>query len=227
MIDYDDGGKLNYEYGKVRTREEIISCFKDGQAIAIGGQAGVNYPWDLIECVVESGAKDLTIYSIDMGDTNFGVGRLIHEGRVSRVVTTHMGTNPEASDLMMKGKLQVEFSPMGSFIERLRSGGAGLGGVLTRTGLGTVVEEGKQIINVNGIDYLLEEALRADIAITRARRADKIGNLAYRGTGTASHPIVATAADLSIVQCDHLCDIGEIAPDDVKVQGLFIDMILA
>lgn len=213
--------------GKVKTREEIISCFKDGQTIAIGGQAGCNYPWRLIECIIESGAKHLTVYSIDTGDPNKGVGRLVHEGRIDRLVTTHVGSNPETSEKIMNGVIQAELAPMGSFMERLRCGGAGLGGVLTKTGLGTVVEEGKQIITVNGEQYLLEEPLRADIAITRCRRADVIGNLAYRGTGTASHPIVATAADLSIVECDHLCDISEIAPDEVRVPGIFVDMILA
>ena len=215
------------ERGKVRTREEIISCFHDGQIIAVGGQAGCNSPWRLIDCVLDSGAKHLTIYCIDSGNPNVGVGKLVRAGRVDCMVTTHMGTNPETSQKMLSGEIQVELAPMGSFIERLRCAGAGLGGVLTKTGLGTVVQEGKQIITVNGEQYLLEEPLRADIAITRARRADVIGNLAYRGTGTASHPIVATAGKLSIVECDFLCDISEIAPDDVRVPGIYIDMILA
>ena len=213
--------------GKVRTREEIIACFHDGQTIAVGGQAGCNAPWRLIDCLMESGAKHLTIYSIDCHDPGIGIGKLIRAGRVDRMVTTHMGTNPEASQRMLAGEMQVELAPMGSFMERLRCGGAGLGGVLTRTGLGTVVQEGKQIITVQGRQYLLEEPLRADIAITRARRADVTGNLAYRGTGTASHPVIATAADLSIVECDFLCDVAEIVPDDVRVPGIFIDMILA
>ena len=213
--------------GKLKTRDEIISCFHDGQTIAVGGQAGCSSPWRLIECIIESGAKDLTIYSIDTGDPNKGVGRLVHEGRIARLVTTHMGSNPETSKKMLDGEIEVELAPMGSFMERLRCAGAGLGGVLTRTGLGTVVQEGKQIVTVKGVDYILEEPLHADIAITRARRADVLGNLAYRGTGTASHPIVATAGALSIVECDHLCDVSEIAPDEVRVPAIYIDMILA
>lgn len=213
--------------GKVRTREEIIACFHDGQTIAVGGQAGCNSPWRLIDCVLESGAKDLTIYSIDAGDENIGIGKLIHAGRVARMVTTYVGNNREASKKIVDGEIQAELCPMGSFMERVRCGGAGLGGVLTRTGLGTVVQEGKKVITVQGKEYLLEEPLRADVAITRARRADVLGNLAHRGTGTASHPVIATAADLSIVECDLLCDIDEIARDDVRVPGIFIDMILA
>lgn len=215
------------EREKVRTREEIIACFHDGQTIAIGGQAGCNYPWRLIDCVLESGARHLTIYSIDTADYNVGVGKLIHAGVVDRLVTTHMGSNPEASQKVVSGEIEAELCPMGSFMERLRCGGAGLGGVLTKTGLGTVVQEGKQIITVKGERYLLEEALRADVAITRCRRADVIGNLAYHGTGTASHPIVAKAADLSIVECDFLCDVSEIPPDEVRVPGIYIDMVLA
>ena len=138
-----------------------------------------------------------------------------------------MGTNPVTNAQIQAGTLTVEFSPMGSFVERIRSGGFGLGGILTKTGLGTLAEEGKQVVEVNGECYLLEPALRADIAITYARRADPIGNLAYRGsTGRATHPIVATCADLSIVECDHFCDLGEITPDEVELPGMFIDMIL-
>ncbi len=211
---------------KVRSREEIISCFEDGQTIVIGGQAGTNLPYRLIECLLESGAKDLTLYSIDSGDPDRGIGRLIHAGVISRMITTHIGTNPEAAALLHDGKIEIEFSPMGSYIERLRYGGMGLGGVLAKTGVGTLVELDRETILFNGETYLLEPALRADIALSRARRADPIGNLAYRGTGTASYPIAAMAADLSIVECDHFCDLGEIAPDDVRLPGMFIDMIL-
>lgn len=211
--------------GKVRSRDEIIACFKDGQTIAIGGQGGVYYPWNLIDMLAESGARHLTIYSIDSSSPGQAIAQLVHNRQVDRMITTHVGMNPETSKLMMEGKIHVELSPMGSFMERLRCGGAGLGGVLTKTGLGTVVQEGKQIITVNGEQYLLEEALRADIALTRARRADPLGNLAYHGSAMASHPIIATCADLSIVQCDLYCDMFEISPDDVRVPGMYVDML--
>ena len=129
---------------------------------------------------------------------------------------------------MNAGTLSVTLVPQGTLAERIRCGGAGLGGVLTKTGLGTVVEEGKQIIEVNGESYLLETALRADIALTRCRRADPLGNLAYSGSsGHASHPVIATCGALSIVECDHFCDLGELGPDKIKVPGMFVDMILA
>lgn len=211
--------------GKVKTREEIMSCFKDGQTIAIGGQAGAYMPWNLVDMLADSGVKHLTIYSIDACNPGYAIGKLIENGQVDRMVTTHIGTNPIASQKMLDGSLEIELSPMGSFMERIRSGGAGLGGVLTKTGLGTVVEEGKQIITVKGERYILEEALRADVALTRCRRADPLGNLAYHGTGTASHPVIATCADLSIVQCDLYCDLNEISPDDIKVPAMFVDML--
>ena len=190
------------ELSKVRTAEEIIARFKDGQIIAIGGQTNQYMPDRLIDCVLESGARHLTIYSID--------------------------SNPLTNAKIQSGALKAEFNPMGTFIERIRCGGAGLGGVLTKTGLGTVVEEGKHIIEVNGESYLLETALRADIALTRCRRADPLGNLAYSGSsGHASHPVIATCGALSIVECDHFCDLGELGPDKIKVPGMFVDMILA
>jgi len=213
---------------KVVTREEIVACFRDGQTIAIGGQAGERtMPNRLIDCIMDSGARHLTIYSIDSSDPGEGIGKLIRDGRVDRMITTHIGTNSDTVRLLAEGKIQIELAPMGNFIERIRCGGMGLGGVLTKTGLGTVVEEGKQVITVDGERYLLETALKADISITRARRADPIGNLAYRGTGTASHPVIATCGQLSIVECDHLCDLGEIDVDEVRLPGIYVDMILA
>ena len=216
------------ELSKVRAREEIIAQFKDGQILAIGGQTNQYMPDRLIDCVLESGAKHLTVYSIDSSDPDHGVSLLLQNGRIDRMVTTHMGRKPLSSEIIRSGAVQAEVVPMGTFIERIRCGGMGLGGVLTKTGLGTVVEEGKQVITVNGERYLLETALHADVALTRCRRADPIGNLTYSGSsGHASHPVVATCGTLSIVECDHFCDLGEIGPDEVKVPGMFVDMILA
>ena len=182
---------------KVRTAEEIIARFKDGQIIAIGGQTNQYMPDRLIDCVLESGARHLTIYSIDSSDPGHGVSLLVEAGRVDAMITTHVGTNPLTNAKIQSGALKAEFNPMGTFIERIRCGGAGLGGVLTKTGLGTVVEEGKQIIEVNGESYLLETALRADIALTRCRRADPLGNLAYSGSsGHAGNFQKITTSDL-------------------------------
>ena len=215
------------ELSKVRTKGQIIASFKDGQTLPIGAQTNHYMPERLIDCVLESGAKHLTVYSIDSSDPGMGISRIIEAGRVDKMITTHVGTNPRTNARIQDGSLKAELIPMGTFIERIRCGGMGLGGVLTKTGLGTVVEEGKQVIEVNGQKYLLETALHADVALTRCRKADPLGNLAYRGSsGHASHPVIATCADLSIVECDHFCDLGEIGPDEVKVPGMFVDMIL-
>lgn len=211
--------------GKVRTREEIMSCFKDGMCVGIGGQAGAYMPWALIDMLVDSGVKHLTICSIDACNPGFATSKLIENGQVDRMLTTHIGTNPIASQMMLDGTLDVELSPMGSFIERMRAGGAGLGGVLTKTGIGTDVEKGKQKVTVKGEEYLVEEAVHCDIALTRCRRADPLGNLAYHGTGTAGHPIIATCADLSIVQVDMYCDLNEISVDDIRVPSMYTDML--
>ena len=215
------------ELSKVRTIEQIVASFKDGQIIAIGGQTNQYMPERLIQCVLDSGARHLTVYSIDSSDPGMGISRLIEAGAVDKMITTHVGTNPRTNARIQDGSLKAELIPMGTFIERIRCGGMGLGGVLTKTGLGTVVEEGKRVIEVNGQQYLLETALHADVALTRCRKADPLGNLADRGSsGHASHPVIATCADLSIVECDHFCDLGEIGPDEVKVPGMFVDMIL-
>lgn len=211
---------------KVRTYEEIMSLFKDGQTIAIGGQANHGSPTRLIECLIASGAKHLTIISIDSGDMNVTIGRLIHENRVDKLITTHIGKNPETVALYDAGKLEVELNPMGSFIERVRCGGMGLGGALTKTGLGTVVEENRDVITVNGEKYLVEPAIRADISLTRCRKADPIGNLVYHGTGENSNPIIATAGDISIVEVDMMCDLGELNIDEIKLPSVFVDVIL-
>lgn len=216
------------ELSKVREKEQIIAQFKDGQILAIGGQTNNYMPDRLIDCVLESGAKHLTVYAIDTSNPHHGVSLLLEAGRVDAMITSHVGTNPLTNELIQSGKLKAELIPMGTFAERIRCGGSGLGGVLTKTGLGTVVQEGKEIITVNGEDYLLETALHADIALTRCRRADPVGNLCYEGSsGHASHPVIVTCGTLSIVECDHFCELGEIAPNEVNVPGIYVDMILA
>lgn len=212
---------------KVVSREEIISRFHDGQVIGIGGQAEHAAPNRLIDCLIESGAKDLTIVSLDTAQPHITVGRIIHTGRVRKLITTYIGRNMDTVALYNSGKLEVELNPMGTLVERMRCGGMGIGGFLTKTGLGTVVEQNRQVIEYGGEKYLLEPALRVDVALTLARRADPMGNLAYRGTSMNSNPIWVTAGDLSIVETDHLLEVGELPVDDIRVPGVFVDLILA
>lgn len=213
--------------GKIRSRDEIIAQFKDGQRIMCGGFANRGVPNRLVQCVIDSGARHLTLISNDTGDADLTIGRLVHHGCVDRLVASHVGMNTETVALIEAGKIEVEFCPQGSLMERIRCGGSGLGGVLTKTGLGTIMQDGKQVIEVAGEDYILETALRADIALVRARMADPLGNLAYRGTSRNTNPLVAKAADLTIVDADLMMEVDEIGVDRIVTPGVFVDMILA
>jgi len=212
--------------GKYRTKDEIVSLFHDGQTIVVGGFANHGVPNALIDCVLDSGARHLTLLSNDTGDADLTVGRLIHNGRVDRFIGSHIGMNSETVAAVEEGKIDVTLIPQGSLAERIRCGGSGLGGVLTKTGLGTIAENGKQILEVNGETWLLEPALRGDIALVRARTADPYGNLTYRGTSRNFNPLVAKAADITVAEADHLVELDEIEPDRVVTPGVFVDMIL-
>ncbi|NLH82719.1 MAG: 3-oxoacid CoA-transferase subunit A [Phyllobacteriaceae bacterium] len=213
--------------GKFKSKDEIVALFKDGQTIVHGGFANHGAPNALIDCVLESGARHLTLLGNDTGDANETIGRLIHEGRVDRVIGSHIGMNTETVALVAEGKIEVTLIPQGSLAERMRCGGSGLGGVLTKTGLGTIAETGKQIVEVNGEKWLLETALRGDVALVRARTADPYGNLTYRGTSRNFNPLVAKAAAVTVVEADSLVELDEIEPDHIATPGVFVDMILA
>jgi len=194
--------------------------------IMFGGFMGVGTPPLLIEALLESGVKDLTIIGNDTAFVDTGVGPLISSGRVKKVIASHIGTNPETGRRMIAGEMLVELVPQGTLIERIRCGGAGLGGFLTPTGVGTVVEEGKQKIVQNGVEYLLELPLRADLALVHAHTADCSGNLTYQLTARNFNPIIALAADLVIAQADQMVDVGSILPDQVITPGALIDYVV-
>lgn len=212
---------------KICNKDEIVALFKDGQTLVIGGFANHGVPDGLIDCVLESGAQHFTLISNDTGDANLTIGRLIHNGRVDRMIGSHIGMNTEMVELVAKGKIELALTPQGSLAERMRCGGAGLGGVLTKTGLGTVAEEGKRIIEIDGEKWILETPLRGDIALVRARAADPYGNLTYHGTSRNFNPLVAKAADISVAEVDFLLELDELEPDVIMTPGVYIDMILA
>ena len=161
---------------KLISAAEAAGMVKDGMTVMIGGFLGNGSPHAIIDALVESGVKDLTLIVNDTAYPDKGCGRLIAGKQVRKVIVSHIGTNPCTSEQMNSGELEIEFCPQGTLAERVRSGGAGLGGVLTPVGLGTIVAEGKQIINVDGKDYLLEKPLRADVALLGASLADRSGN---------------------------------------------------
>jgi acetate CoA/acetoacetate CoA-transferase alpha subunit len=198
----------------------------DGASVMIGGFMGVGSPRRMIEALVARGAKGLTVIANDTARPGVGVGKLIAAGCVARAIVSHIGTNPETQKKMLAGEIVVELVPQGTLAERVRAGGAGLGGVLTRTGLGTLVAEGKQIVTVNGEDFLLEAALRADVALLAARTADYTGNLAYSLTARNFNPLMAMAADLVIAEPDEIVPVGVLPPDAVHTPGVVVHHLL-
>ncbi|MEH7375893.1 acetate CoA-transferase subunit alpha [Neobacillus drentensis] len=210
---------------KIISLEEISSILTDGMTIMAGGFMGVGTPQELVTAMLEADVKDLTLIANDTAFVETGVGPLIVNKRVKKVIASHIGTNPETGKQMIAGELEVELVPQGTLAERVRAGGSGLGGVLTPTGVGTVVEEGKEKIIVDGREYLLEKPLRAEVALLKAFKADKAGNLIYHRSARNFNPLMALAADLVIVQVEQIVEVGEIDPDEVMTPGILVDKI--
>jgi acetate CoA/acetoacetate CoA-transferase alpha subunit len=195
--------------------EEAVKIIPDGATLMVGGFMGVGTPERLIDELVRQGKRDLTVIANDTAVPGQGIGKLVDAGLVARTIASHIGLNPETQRQMIAGKMAVDLVPQGTLIERIRAGGFGLGGVLTPTGVGTIVEEGKQKIEVNGKTYLLETALRAQFALIGAFLADYLGNLSYALTARNFNPVIAMAADTTIVTAEHIVPVGLIAPDHV------------
>lgn len=210
---------------KLITIEEAVSKVKDGATVMVGGFLAAGSPNRIIDALAASGVKDLTIICNDSAFPDRGLGQLVVNRQVKKLIVSHIGTNPETGNQMNAGELEVEFVPQGTLAERIRAKGAGLGGVLTRTGMGTLVAEGKPTVEVDGVEYLLEKPLGADIALIGATVSDEEGNLYYRGTTRNFNPLMASAADLVIAETEELVKTGEIAPDDVHTPGIFVDYV--
>jgi acetate CoA/acetoacetate CoA-transferase alpha subunit len=198
----------------------------DGASVMVGGFMGVGSPHRIIEALVARGAKNLTIIANDTARPGVGIGKLISAGCVARAVVSHIGTNPETQRKMLSGEIAVDLVPQGTLAERIRAAGAGLGGVLTRTGIGTPVADGKQVLTVDGEDFLLELALAADIALLAARTADYHGNLAYALTARNFNPLMALAAKLVIAEPDEIVPVGVLPPDAVHTPGVVVHHLL-
>ncbi|WP_258360975.1 acetate CoA-transferase subunit alpha [Moorella sulfitireducens (nom. illeg.)] len=211
---------------KIANKQEFISRIKNNSVVMIGGFMGVGSPDYLIECILETEIKDLIIISNDTCFVNKGVGKLVGNKRVKKVIASHIGTNPETGRQMNAGEIEVELIPQGTLAERIRCAGAGLGGVLTPTGIGTVVESNKNKITINGKSYLLELPLYADIALIKAAKADTYGNLVYRRAARNFNPIMAMAAKLVIAEVEEIVEVGDLDPDEVMTPGIFVDMIV-
>lgn len=211
---------------KVISIDSFKGILKDGMTLMIGGFLGCGTPENLIDAVLESKVKDLTIIGNDTSFVDKGIGKLIVSNQVKKVIVSHIGTNPETGRLMNEGKLEVELSPQGTLIERVRAGGFGLGGVLTPTGVGTIVEEGKEKLTINKKEYLLEMPLRADLALVKGNQADVFGNTIYMGTTKNFNPMIATASDTVIVEADEIFNVGELNKELIMTPGVLVDYIV-
>ncbi|HOH47500.1 MAG TPA: CoA transferase subunit A [Candidatus Cloacimonadota bacterium] len=207
---------------KIISASEAAKLIQPNCRLLIGGFLAVGAPEQLIDAIVAQATKDLHIVVIASDYENRGIGKLVVNHQVKSAQVSHLGTNKAIQAQMNSGEIQIELVPQGTLMERVRAYGFGLGGVLTPTGLGTVVQENKQIITQDGKDYLLEPAIGGDVAIIRAKKADRMGNLVYTKTSRNSNPIMATAAPITIAEVDEIVEIGEIDPEDVVTPGIFV-----
>jgi len=207
--------------------EEAVAMIPNGASVMVGGFMGVGTPERLIDELVRQRKSELTIVANDALVPGRGIGKLFDASLVASFTASHIGMNPKVQEQMMTGKVAVNLVPQGTLVERIRAGGCGLGGVLTPTGVGTIVEEGKQQIDVDGKRFLLETALRSQFALVHAFLADYLGNLSYALTARNFNPVMAMAADTVIVTADHIVPVGVIAPDHVMTPAPLVDYLIA
>ena len=212
---------------KAASVEEALTHIRNGQTLMLSGFTNVGSPNKFIVKMAEAGITDIDLISNDAGnDHTDGIGTLICQHRVRRLTASHVGLNPKVAEQMNDGTLEVVLVPQGTLAERIRCGGTGLGGVLTPTGIGTVVAEGKQVIQVDGRDYLLEKPLHAEVAVVKAWKADTSGNLVYRRAGRNFNPLMAMAADFVIAEVEELVEVGQLDPDEVMTPGVCVDLVV-
>jgi acetate CoA/acetoacetate CoA-transferase alpha subunit len=208
------------------TAEEAVARIPDGASLMIGGFMGVGSPGQLIDELIRQGRRGLTVIANETAQPGVGIGKLVSAGVLRKVVASHIGLNPETQQRMLAGSLEVELVPQGTLIERIRAAGFGLGGVLTPTGVGTVVEEGKQRIEVDGRPYLLETAMHADFALLQAFMADYLGNLVYALTARNFNPVIAMAGGTVIAEVEQIVPVGMISPDHVVTPAVLVDYLV-
>ncbi len=208
------------------TLDEAVNKVEDGMTLMIGGFLGCGTPEGIIDGLVKKNVKDLTIICNDTSFVDKGLGKLIANKQVKKVITSHVGTNKETGRQMNAGEMEVVLVPQGTLAEQVRAGGAGLGGILTPIGLGTMVEEGKEKIEVNGQTFLLETALKADVALIHGSIVDEKANIFYNQATRNFNPLMATAAETVIVQAEKIVKVGELDPHMVMTPGLFVNYVV-
>jgi len=211
---------------RIATADAAIAKLGDGATILMGGFGLCGIPENLIAALRRRGTKDLTIISNNPGSDDFGIGLLLQNGQVKKMISSYVGENKVFEQMVMKGELQMELNPQGTLAERIRAGGAGIPAFYTPTGYGTMVAEGKETREFAGRPYVLESALRGDFAFIKAWRGDRWGNLAYRKTARNFNPMMATAADYVIAEVEEVVNLGQLVPDQIHTPGIFVDAIL-
>jgi acetate CoA/acetoacetate CoA-transferase alpha subunit len=212
--------------GKLAEMKSVLEHIHEGTTVMIGGFMGCGTPESIVDSLVGKGVKGLKVIANDTAVIGKGIGKLIDQKQVGKLVASHIGLNPKTGLQMNNGDIEVELVPQGTLAERIRAGGAGLGGFLTPTGLGTVVQDGKEVVKVRGREYLLELPLRAEVALIKAFKADEKGNLVFRLSARNFNPIMATAADYVAAEVEQYVGAGDIAPDEVHLPGIFVDAIV-
>ncbi|MDQ0861702.1 CoA transferase subunit A [Bacillus sp. V2I10] len=211
---------------KIVPIEEALKHINDGCTLMYGGFGGVGTPPTLIQGILNKGVKELTLIGNDAGFPDIGIGRLVSDERAKKVIASHIGSNPNAGRLMNEGKLQVEFSPQGTLAERIRAGGVGLGGIFVDIGIGTIAEEGKDKIVIDGKEYLIETALTSEVSVVYAKKADPLGNLVYDKSARNFNPLVAMAGAFTIAEVEEIVPAGELDPECIATPGIYVDMVI-
>jgi acetate CoA/acetoacetate CoA-transferase alpha subunit len=212
---------------KIISLEGAVALIPDGASVMVGGFMGVGSPERLIDELVRQGKQGLTVIANDTAIPGKGIGKLVAAGVLRKAIVSHIGLNPETQRRMIAGEIEVDLVPQGTLIERIRAAGCGLGGILTQTGVGTLVEAGKRKLEVDGVEYLLETPLRADFALVEAFLSDYQGNLVYALTARNFNPVIAMAATTVIVDAAHIVPVGMISPDHVITPSILVDYVVA
>jgi 3-oxoacid CoA-transferase subunit A len=206
--------------------EEVIGQVSDGMTLLMGGFGLCGIPENLVKALLKQGSKDLTIVSNNAGVDDAGIGLLIANGQVKKMISSYIGENKALEQKMINNEIEVELNPQGTLAERVRAGGAGIAGFFTPTGVGTLIAEGKEVREFDGRKYVLERGLRGNVAFVKAYKADTHGNLTYRKTARNFNPVMATAADYVIAEAEIIVQAGELSPDEIVTPGVYIDAVV-
>ena len=218
---------MDNPFGKISTIEQTMDFFYNGMTLMFGGFGGIGTPPTIIDSIIKKDLCELTLIGNDTGFPEIGIGKIVSRGRAKKLIVSHIGSNPVAGKLMNEGKLEVEFSPQGTLIERIRAGGMGLAAIVTDIGIDNeMVTRNKETCMLNGKSYLIETALIADVSIIYAKKADVFGNLIFDKSARNTNPLVAMAGDVTIAEVEEIVPLGELNPEDIITPGVFVDYIV-